>query len=224
MNSIIINVSLNTNRSQIFEIIIRIYRYSVCKWHTVEHKANFVASYETWEHYHISRLPYSREFSQQSRYSFTRSKFGNDLPRCVIKLNKVNCKWKHYTWLSFRNRCQKFQSMCNVHRFFPSSIITRDHYIMLGTWRVAYMLRRVLEAGPNASKIWRGKKGSFTRSIHRHTRPIIGGNAVFGFASPLTPLSSFFSLRISSPSVCTKHVIKVYCRRYVMTGLVLARN
>lgn len=120
----------------------------------------------------------------------------------MIKLNKVKCKWKHYTRLSFRNHCQQFQSMYNVHRFFPSSIITRDHYIMLGTWRVAYMLRRVLEAGPNASKIWRGKKGSFTRSIHRHTRPIIGGNAVFGFA-PLPHPSvklffppNFFSLRL----------------------------
>ena len=57
------------------------------------------------KHYRINRLPYSRECSQRSRYSFTLSKFGNGLPRCVIKLNKVNCKWEHYTRLSFRNRC-----------------------------------------------------------------------------------------------------------------------
>lgn len=54
-----------------------------------------------------------------------------------------------------------------------------------------------------------------------HTSPIIGDNGV----SHLFFLSfSLFRVSFSAFLLGAKRIIKVYCRRYVMTGLGLARN
>lgn len=76
---------------------------------------------------------------------------------------------------------------------------------MPDTCCTSFLAASASDRASNTPKICRGKeekgKGRLRRSVHRRTRPIIGGNAVFGpplAPAPLSLFSSFFPPNFSS--------------------------